>query len=294
MSARSRRPAFGCPSARGSPEATEEARLGPVLWFFALAYGLSWAWWVPVALSQPAVQRGDGWPTHVPGLFGPMVAAFVVLAVTEGGRGVRELLAAMVRWPHRPRWQLAAVSPLIFLALALPVAAVLGDVPSVEEFGRLSGVASGVLGVAAVLLITGYGEETGWRGYALPRLQARLGAMRATFYLTAGWAGWHVPLFFVLASYADFGPLMAIGFLVGLTAGAFVLTAIYNGSGGSVLAVAVWHALYNLCAATAAGEGAISAVLTGCVIFWAVSLIQRERAGIPALGIDASVRKDGR
>ena len=61
-------------------------------------------------------------------------------------------------------------------------------------------------------------------------------------------------------------------------------TAIYNGSGGSVRAVAVWHALYNLCAATATGEGAISAVVTGCVIFWAVSLIQRERAGIPALG----------
>jgi uncharacterized protein len=102
-----------------------------------------------------------------------------------------------------------------------------------------------------------------------------------------GWAGWHLPLFFVLASYADFGLLTAIGFLAGLTVGAFVLTAIYNGSGGSVLAVAVWHALYNLCAATAAGESAISAVVTGCVIFSAVSLIRRERAGIQALGGDA-------
>jgi hypothetical protein len=71
---------------------------------------------------------------------------------------------------------------------------------------------------------------------------------------------------------------------VGLTAGVFVLTAIYNGGGGRVLAVAVWHALYNLCAATAAGDGAISAVVTGCVIFWTVSLIQRERAGIPPSG----------
>jgi membrane protease YdiL (CAAX protease family) len=258
-----------------------------VLWFFALAYALSWAWWVPLALGQPVVQRGDGWPTHVPGLLGPMLAAFLVLALTEGSRGVRELLAAMVRWPHRLRWQVAVVSPLIFLVLALPVAAVLGGFPSLEEFGRFSGAAAGVFGVGFVMLINGYGEETGWRGYALPRLQARFGALRATVYVTLGWAGWHLPLFFALASYADFGPLAAIGFLVGLTAGAFVLTAIYNGSGGSVLAVAVWHALYNLCAATAAGEGAVSAVVTGCVIFWAVSLIQRERAGIPALGEDA-------
>jgi hypothetical protein len=36
-----------------------------------------------------------------------------------------------------------------------------------------------------------------------------------------------------------------------------------------VLAVALWHALYNLCAATEAGEAAIAAVVTGCVIFWA-------------------------
>jgi uncharacterized protein len=88
----------------------------------------------------------------------------------------------------------------------------------------------------------------------------------------------------MLPSYGDFGPLAGLGFVIGLTAGAFVLTAIYNGTGGSVLAVAVWHALYNLCAATEAGDGPVAAVVTGCVIFWAVRLIQRERAGIPALG----------
>jgi uncharacterized protein len=90
-----------------------------VLWFFALAYALSWAWWMPVALAQPEVERREGWPTHVPGLLGPMLAAFIVVAVTEGRRGVRELLASMVRWPDEPRWQVATLSPLVFLAAAL-------------------------------------------------------------------------------------------------------------------------------------------------------------------------------
>jgi uncharacterized protein len=213
--ARSRRPAFGRSTACGNPGRGETARLGPVLWFFALAYALSWAWWVPVALSQPAVQGGDGWPTQVPGLLGPMFAAFVVLALTEGRRGARELLTAMVRWPRRLRWQLAVVSPLIFLVPALPVAALLGDFRSLEEFGRLSGAASGVFCVGLVLLIKWLRRGDRWRGYALPRLEARLGALSATLYLALGWAGWHLPLFFVLASYADFGPLAAIGFLVG-------------------------------------------------------------------------------
>ena len=107
-------------------------------------------------------------------------------------------------------------------------------------------------------MITGFGEETGWRGYALARLQRRHGPIRATLTVTAGWAIWHIPLFFVLASYADFGPLMALGWLIGLAAGAFVLTAVFNVTGGSVLAVAVWHATYNAGAGTNAGDGLVA------------------------------------
>jgi hypothetical protein len=63
-----------------------------------------------------------------------------------------------------------------------------------------------------------------------------------------------------------------------------VLTSLYNGTGGSILAVAVWHASHNLAAATTAADGTLAAVATACVIFWAVSLVQRARAGRPALG----------
>jgi membrane protease YdiL (CAAX protease family) len=89
---------------------------------------------------------------------------------------------------------------------------------------------------------------------------------------------------FFAVAYEDFDPFTLVGFFVGLTAGALVLTSLYNGTGGSILAAAVWHGSYNLAAATAAAEGTIAAVATACVIFWAVSLVQRERAGQPALG----------
>ena len=80
------------------------------------------------------------------------------------------------------------------------------------------------------------------------------------------------------------GPLILPGFFIGLTAGALVLTSLYNGTGGSILAVAVWHASYNLAAATTAADAIIAAVATTCVIVWAISLVQRERTGQPALG----------
>jgi uncharacterized protein len=179
---------------------------------------------------------------------------------------------------------LAAVAPVGFLALGVAIVAVPGELPSASEFVRFSGTAPTVPVLLVAIAVGAFGEEAGWRGYALPRMQARLGPLPATLLLALLWAAWHAPLFFVLASYGDFSAVTVPAFFIGLTAGALVLTSIYNGTGGSILAVALWHVAYNLSAATAAADGTIAAVSTACVIFWAVSLIQAERAGRPALG----------
>jgi uncharacterized protein len=55
--------------------------------FFVLAYALSWAWVIPLAVQGQVVDRGDGWPTHYPSLLGPLVAAFLVTAWTAGRGG---------------------------------------------------------------------------------------------------------------------------------------------------------------------------------------------------------------
>jgi membrane protease YdiL (CAAX protease family) len=256
----------------------------PMVVFFVLACAFSWSYWVPLALSGASVERGDGWPTQIPGLLGPMLAAVAVVAFTEGRAGVRVLLASMARWPRGARAKLAMGAPLVFLAFALIVAVAVGDAPAASDFLRYSGTSATAVVLLAALVITGFGEETGWRGYALARLQPRHGPIRATLMVTAGWAIWHIPLFFLLASYADFGPLMAVGWLIGLAAGAFVLTAVFNVAGGSILAVAIWHATYNAGAGTDAGDGLVAPVMTACVIFWAVSLLQRHRSGLPAFG----------
>jgi membrane protease YdiL (CAAX protease family) len=256
----------------------------PVIVFFVLACAFSWSYWIPLALVGPSVERGDMWPTQLPGLLGPMLAAFVVVACTEGPGGMRQLLASMVRLPRGARPLLATVAPLAFLAFALLIATVLGQAPPASDFLRYSGTSASVAVLMAVLVVTGFGEETGWRGYALARLQRRHGPLRATLAVTAGWATWHIPLFFVLASYSDFGPLMAVGWLIGLAAGGFVLTMVYNVTGASVLAAVIWHTTYNVGAGTNGGDGLVAPLMTACVIFWAVSLVQRHRSGLAAFG----------
>ena len=93
-----------------APDPGRRFRPARLVAFVALAYGLSWACWIPLALTGTVVEAGQGWPTHLPGLLGPAVAAVVVTAATEGRRGLRELGRRMVRWRVRWVWSQSEVS----------------------------------------------------------------------------------------------------------------------------------------------------------------------------------------
>jgi uncharacterized protein len=135
----------------------------------------------------------------------------------------------------------------------------------------------GVLGVAtAILLVNGFGEETGWRGYALPHLQRHRGPLVATVILSVLWAGWHAPMFFVVDTFRTFSAPILLGWIIGLVCGASVLTWLYNRSGGSILLVAIWHATYNLVSGTDAAEGLLAAIATTMVIGLALALVGLE------------------
>jgi CAAX protease family protein len=123
-----------------------------------------------------------------------------------------------------------------------------------------------------LVVVNGLGEETGWRGFLQPMLQRVLPPRLAILAVAAIWAGWHAPLFAILTTYRGFTPLTLVGFGIGLTCGAVVLGWLYNRT-GSILAVAVWHAVYNMTAATDAAHGLIAAVSTTAVIITAVGLV---------------------
>ena len=229
-----------------------------------MAYTLSWGYWVPLVLTGQVVRLG-GSASQFPGLIGPVVAAFVVTAVTDGRTGVADLARRVIRWRVPVRWWLFAVgSPLVLVAAALVVLALGLGLPDLRGFGRMAGLPQwGVLFVWLVfVLVNGLGEETGWRGFALPLLRRRHGTLKASLLLVPIWAGWHLPLFFLLQSYRDLGPIGLPGFLIGLACGSIVLAWLYESASGSVLIAAAWHGTYNLTVATAAGSGTVAAVVS--------------------------------
>jgi CAAX protease family protein len=95
----------------------------------------------------------------------------------------------------------------------------LGHVNYLPDFG---------LAAWGLWLATGIGEQLGWRGFALPRLQPAHSAMSSTLLLATGWAGWHVPRFFYVPSYTAVELRILPGFFLGVLADAIVLTWLYT------------------------------------------------------------------
>jgi uncharacterized protein len=252
-------------------------RKHPVVTFFIAAYTLSWAYWIPLAVAGVRIYPGSR-ATHFPGLLGPGVAAFVVTGLTQGRTGITALARRLVHVSRPvPRFLFYSFSPLILLVIAVLVAkAAQNPLPPLSDFAIYSGLPPAGLPavVLLVLLCNGFGEETGWRGFALAPLQQQFGPVVGTFVLALLWAGWHAPTFFIVDTYRGMTlPMLAGGFGLGICAGALVLSRIAQRTDGSVLAAALWHAGYNMTSATAAGRGIIAAVTTTAVIVWALALL---------------------
>jgi len=102
-------------------------------------------------------------------------------------------------------------------------------------------------------VLRGIGEEPGWRGYALPALRGRFGPLLATLALFPFWLIWHLPSFLMRPEF-DLGAWL--GFSAGVLSAAIWCTAMYDAT-RSVLVIAIWHALINICrgyAGAASGE----------------------------------------
>ncbi len=242
-----------------------------IVGYFILAYGISWIIGIPLAL---AAQRGN--PQSIPFAihylyaYGPMLSAIIMTWLTEGSRGIKELFGRILKWRVKLIWWGIAFSPLILLAVVATVQRLIqGTWMDFNLLGQVNFLPD--LGVGALFLWVftfGFGEEIGWRGYALPRLQKDHSALSATLILAVFWALWHLPQFFYL-----FDTTILVGWFLGLTAGAIVFTWLYNSTEGSIPIVAVWHGAFNFITASAAGEGLIAAILSAIVMVWAVVVI---------------------
>jgi hypothetical protein len=91
------------------------------------------------------------------------------------------------------------------------------------------------------------------------------------------WIVWHLPAFFYLDTYETLGLWMLPAFAVGVLFGAVLFTWLYNSTGGSVLLVAIWHAVFDLLSASEAGQDIIPIVMTALIIAFALLVTNLDR-----------------
>ena len=99
------------PRERSNPLAStaDAIRRHPLSAFFAFAYALSW--WPSVLYLL------TGWGSPILGC-GPFLAAIVVLSLTSGKPGLKQLFHSMLKWRVAPRWWAVAILLPIAVTLA--------------------------------------------------------------------------------------------------------------------------------------------------------------------------------
>jgi len=177
--------------------------------------------------------------------------AAVVLVVIEGRKGgLRELLGRVLIWRVGIQWWAFALFFMIVPTVAsLYLYHLLGG-PGVDWSG-LQPLYRVVPMFILLTLAAGIGEEFGWRGFLLPRLQSRHNALVSGLIVGVAWAVWHIPMFFIEGTsqyeqQLQGGLLPAIlGYSAFVIANSVLFTWLFNNTRGSVLLAAVFHGASN-------------------------------------------------
>jgi membrane protease YdiL (CAAX protease family) len=229
------------------PKAVQEARPAsvlrrrPVLIFFVLSYVFSWALWAPLAIVGGDLPGALDFLLRVLGSAVPSALAVVFVAALHGKRAVMELLGQLLLWRVGLRWYLVVLAVTLLVPCAFAVSVLFG--------GSFPALGLSIPLVLLTLVLSTFpgsamGEEIGWRGFVLPRLQARHSALGASIGLGVVWGMWHLPLWLSGAPSHPLGLFPA--FVISVVAMSVLYTWLYNSTGGSLLIVVLFHAVTNL------------------------------------------------
>lgn len=231
--------------------------------FFVLAFLFPWLiWGTTIAESRGLLSF------HVPQSLafwiGLNLATYVTAAITGGWAAVKELLSRLIRWRAQPMWYVVALGITGLLSLvAIGIHFALGGSHQVGILLSLQALLPSLLFQIFFFLLT---EESAWRGFALPRLQAKHNALNASLILGILWSFWHLPLWFIPGSFQSTLPF--IGFIFMTIAMSIITTWVFNHTHGSVLVVAILHAATD---ATLAYSNVLSGNLR---LFWIFVVLQ--------------------
>ena len=230
-----------------------------IIFFFVLTFIFSWfPWYAGIAPEVMAM--------------GPSIAAFIVVLVVGGRSGFVNLVRPFGRWRANLKlWAIAIFGPAILYLIGLGVYLLMGGEapPFIMIREELNLVPLYLVMVVLMPWNGPVGEEFGWRGYALPKLQNKYGPLIASLVIGTIWGIWHLPSFFnpigVVGAIAAQLGLGFIGiYMLGTIANSIFMTWLYNKTNNSALiAGIIWHAAINFWAPVLLSDSSLVAAREG-------------------------------
>ena len=214
----------------------------PIITFFVLTYVFTWAIESPLVFLTDSVTATQGLVLVILASNVPSAVAIVLTAIVLGRGALRKLLARLLIWRVSPFWYLVVfLGPVVIVGGVVGLNALMGG-PALSLGMTLVGAT--IFFAFSVVPGSALGEEIGWRGYVLPRLQSRMSALSAALLIAPIWGLWHLPLW--LTGDPVKTPTFYVAFFAAVFPMSVLLTWVYNSTGGSLLMVVILHATVNL------------------------------------------------
>lgn len=181
--------------------------------------------------------------------WGFVIVALLMTWLTLGAEGLKSFLKRFLIWRVGWKWILATLLLLPALQLAsVLLTSWLTRVPADYSHPMIRDVMP--LDAPLLVLVVPWmlfeiltnGEEVGWRGYVLPRLQAKYNALAASLIVGVIWSVWHLPKFFGTGTS---GGRSFFWFTLFCLAASILYTWLYNNTHGSILLAILFHAANN-------------------------------------------------
>jgi membrane protease YdiL (CAAX protease family) len=204
----------------------------PLTTFFGASVGFGWllTWLIAHLPSNPLILPLLAFPIS----YVPTLMAVIVLRVAGSDEERRAFRERLTTFRVGARWYVVALLLLPLIDLA--------GVALATVFGGRFPFHLTMLALLPLFLITNFGEEIGWRGYALPVLQTRFTPLASALLLGFVWGAFHWVAFLQ-------NPAMGWAYLgvstLYLMAVSVMMTAVFNQTRGSVVVMALMHAMFD-------------------------------------------------
>lgn len=233
-----------------SRESDVDKRRDGLAAFFVLVFGYTWGLAALYAffsatvgtLSSSLTDASRSMfrnPLLLSAVISPTLAALVVAAFL-GRASLADLIKRQLTWRIAWYWYVVATAGIAALGLLARLASsvVFGSATPQIAMAQLPTLAVALV-MATVLDPSLLGEELGWRGFALPRLQKRCNGLTASLVLGAVWGIWHLPAFYMPGMPQSQAPIWT--FMILTISSSILMTGVVNNARGSVLPAILIH-----------------------------------------------------